>query len=223
MRASRRTAAAVNDRGAHGQWPGRATCTPRRASSSRTPAMPTSTAIPIARTFFTTSNLALPAEEFRALGGFDERFVASEDRELCGRWEAMAARMVYEPDVVVHHSHDLTLVKLLPTALQLWARGIPDAAGPRAARLGPVPAGSPILLAAAQRAVLGVVAGGGGSHRGVAPRVAGRERGGPACRVDAAAARGCGAWGAAVSPNRASRSSCRRTNARGSSPSVSGR
>ena len=57
--------------------------------------------------FFTASNLALPADDFRALGGFDVRFVASEDRELCGRWESSGGRMVYAPEVVVHHAHEL--------------------------------------------------------------------------------------------------------------------
>jgi GT2 family glycosyltransferase len=57
--------------------------------------------------FFTASNLALPAEDFRALGGFDARFVASEDRELCGRWESSGGRMIYAPEAVVHHAHEL--------------------------------------------------------------------------------------------------------------------
>ncbi len=45
--------------------------------------------------FCTTSNLALPTEEFRAIGGFDETFVTSEDRELCGRWESAGRRVFY--------------------------------------------------------------------------------------------------------------------------------
>ncbi len=57
--------------------------------------------------FFTASNLALPADDFRALGGFDVRLVASEDRELCGRWESSGGRMVYAPEAVVQHAHEL--------------------------------------------------------------------------------------------------------------------
>lgn len=60
--------------------------------------------------FFTTSNLAVPASHFRQLGGFDESFGkhASEDRELCGRWQHRGYRMIYAPEVVVHHAHKLT-------------------------------------------------------------------------------------------------------------------
>jgi GT2 family glycosyltransferase len=59
--------------------------------------------------FLAAANLALPAEAFRALGGFDESFVTSEDRELCGRWESRGHRMVYAPEAIVYHAHDLTL------------------------------------------------------------------------------------------------------------------
>ena len=60
--------------------------------------------------FFTTSNLAVPANHFRQLGGFNESFGkhASEDRELCGRWQHRGYRMIYAPEVVVHHAHKLT-------------------------------------------------------------------------------------------------------------------
>jgi len=60
--------------------------------------------------FFTSSNLAVPANRFRALGGFDTGFemAASEDRELCGRWRHHGYRMVYAPEVVVYHAHALT-------------------------------------------------------------------------------------------------------------------
>jgi len=60
--------------------------------------------------FFTTSNLAVPADRFHELGGFDESFgtTASEDRELCGRWQHRGYRMIYAPEVVVDHAHALT-------------------------------------------------------------------------------------------------------------------
>ena len=60
--------------------------------------------------FFTTSNLAVPADAFSELGGFDESFrtAASEDRELCGRWQHRGYRMIYAPEAVVHHAHKLT-------------------------------------------------------------------------------------------------------------------
>lgn len=57
--------------------------------------------------FFTASNMALPREQFVEIGGFDTRFVASEDRELCARWSERGLRMVYAREVRVDHFHDL--------------------------------------------------------------------------------------------------------------------
>ena len=59
--------------------------------------------------FFAANNLAVRAELFRACGGFDERFHASEDRELCDRWRLRGLRLVYEPTAVVVHRHALTI------------------------------------------------------------------------------------------------------------------
>ena len=60
--------------------------------------------------FFATNNMALGAELFRAVGGFDERFVtASEDREFCDRWRHHGYRMTYAPDAVVRHAHPHSL------------------------------------------------------------------------------------------------------------------
>lgn len=58
---------------------------------------------------FTTSNLALPRTEFERVGGFDERFARAggEDREICLRWVRAGGRLVYAPDAVVLHSHQL--------------------------------------------------------------------------------------------------------------------
>jgi GT2 family glycosyltransferase len=59
---------------------------------------------------FTTSNLAMPADRFHEIGGFDETFgtTASEDRELCGRWQHRGYRMIYAPESRVDHAHALT-------------------------------------------------------------------------------------------------------------------
>ena len=59
--------------------------------------------------FFITSNLALPAAAFRAIGGFDVSFplAAAEDRDLCDRWREHGHAMVYTDDAVVHHAHAL--------------------------------------------------------------------------------------------------------------------
>jgi GT2 family glycosyltransferase len=61
--------------------------------------------------FFTSNNLAAPAEAFRAVGGFDTSFplAAGEDRELCARWRGLGHPMRYVPDAVVAHAHALTL------------------------------------------------------------------------------------------------------------------
>lgn len=60
--------------------------------------------------FFTANNLAIRADDFHRLGGFDASFAntASEDRELCGRWLHHGYRMIYAPEATVYHVHDLT-------------------------------------------------------------------------------------------------------------------
>ena len=60
--------------------------------------------------FLATNNLAVPADVFRALGGFDERYgVGGEDRAFCRRWRASGRALVYERRAVVEHAHHLTL------------------------------------------------------------------------------------------------------------------
>lgn len=60
--------------------------------------------------FCTANNLALAAEQFRAIGGFDGNFkiTASEDREFCGRWLQRGYQIIYAPEVLVYHAHELT-------------------------------------------------------------------------------------------------------------------
>jgi GT2 family glycosyltransferase len=60
--------------------------------------------------FLTSNNLALSAEVFRRIGGFDERFgrAGGEDRELGHRARRLGHRLVYAPEAVVHHFHGLT-------------------------------------------------------------------------------------------------------------------
>lgn len=57
--------------------------------------------------FVTSNNLAVGAELFRAVGGFDESFRAAEDRELCHRWVAAGRPLAIAPNAVVLHRHDL--------------------------------------------------------------------------------------------------------------------
>ncbi len=61
--------------------------------------------------FFPTNNLALPTRRFLEIGGFDTSFplAASEDREFCDRWLHAGLRMIYAPEVIVHHAHALSL------------------------------------------------------------------------------------------------------------------
>jgi glycosyltransferase involved in cell wall biosynthesis len=66
---------------------------------------------PEAARFFASNNMAVPADLFRRLGGFDGKSfrVASEDRELCDRWLHLGHAMIYAPEAVVLHAHPLTL------------------------------------------------------------------------------------------------------------------
>jgi GT2 family glycosyltransferase len=64
---------------------------------------------PAAPRFFTSSNLAFPAEPFREIGGFDEAFRYAEDREICHRWIRSGHRLAHAPDAIVHHMRTLTL------------------------------------------------------------------------------------------------------------------
>ena len=59
--------------------------------------------------FLASNNMALPAETFRALGGFTASFRTSEDRDLCDRWLGAGYLLAFAPDAVVDHAHELTL------------------------------------------------------------------------------------------------------------------
>jgi GT2 family glycosyltransferase len=60
--------------------------------------------------FLTGSNLSIPADGFHAIGQFDKTFflMGAEERELCDRWLQSGRRMIYAPEVLVCHFHDLT-------------------------------------------------------------------------------------------------------------------
>jgi GT2 family glycosyltransferase len=58
--------------------------------------------------FYASCNIAFPAEEFRAVGGFDEGLLHGEDRELCMRWLRSGRRLVPAPSAVVRHMRELT-------------------------------------------------------------------------------------------------------------------
>lgn len=65
--------------------------------------------------FFTTNNLALAAETFRSLEGFDESFPfpGGEDREFGDRCLERGLRLIYAPEALVRHFHELTLGSFL--------------------------------------------------------------------------------------------------------------
>ena len=61
--------------------------------------------------FFTSNNMAVAAEHFHAVGGFDAGLprAAAEDRELCDRWLHLGRPMTYAPEAIIRHAHRLTL------------------------------------------------------------------------------------------------------------------
>jgi GT2 family glycosyltransferase len=61
-------------------------------------------------TFFASNNLAVPAETFRAVGGFDPDFLTSEDREFCDRLLHQSRRLSYAPGAVISHANNLTFI-----------------------------------------------------------------------------------------------------------------
>jgi GT2 family glycosyltransferase len=64
---------------------------------------------PGAARFLASNNMAVPANVFRRLGGFDPDFqIASEDRDLCDRWLHAGHEIAYAPSAAVRHSHELT-------------------------------------------------------------------------------------------------------------------
>jgi len=60
--------------------------------------------------FFTTNNLAVCAEDFRAVGGFTALIpsATAEDKEFCDRWRAHGLPLAHVPAAVVYHAHHLT-------------------------------------------------------------------------------------------------------------------
>ncbi len=57
--------------------------------------------------FFSTNNVAVPADLFHSLNGFDTNFphAAGEDRDFCERWLHAGFQMTYAPEILVYHSH----------------------------------------------------------------------------------------------------------------------
>ena len=77
------------------------------------------------RRWFTTNNLVMPAEGFRALGGFDASYRTAEDRDLCARWLESGRRMAYEPAAIMEHRRRVEPRRVRRDALSLWPRLVP--------------------------------------------------------------------------------------------------
>ncbi|MEE8575423.1 MAG: glycosyltransferase, partial [Thermodesulfobacteriota bacterium] len=58
--------------------------------------------------FFTTSNLAISAELFNSIGGFDATLRTAEDRDLCARAILFGSELHYAQGAIIYHSHHLT-------------------------------------------------------------------------------------------------------------------
>jgi glycosyltransferase involved in cell wall biosynthesis len=63
------------------------------------------------RRWFTTNNLAVAADGFRALGGFDPAYRTAEDRDFCSRWAESGRRLAYEPAAIVEHRNAMRLAE----------------------------------------------------------------------------------------------------------------
>jgi len=70
---------------------------------------------PAVTAFCASSNLAVPAASFRAVGGFDPGFPypAGEDRDLCDRWHLSGRRLVHATEVEIEHAHAMTVLPFL--------------------------------------------------------------------------------------------------------------
>ncbi len=60
--------------------------------------------------FLTSNNMAFARRRFDEVGRFDTSIPrpAAEDRELCDRWLYNGLPMLYAPEAIVYHYHDLT-------------------------------------------------------------------------------------------------------------------
>jgi GT2 family glycosyltransferase len=63
--------------------------------------------------FFASNNLAMSAERYGRLGGFDVSFRTSEDRDFCDRWRAAGGKLTYVPGATMHHAHEMGLAAFL--------------------------------------------------------------------------------------------------------------
>lgn len=60
--------------------------------------------------FYTSNNMAMARDKFDAVGEFDTNFpgACGEDREFCDRWRYYGYGLIYVPEAIVCHYHELT-------------------------------------------------------------------------------------------------------------------
>jgi glycosyltransferase involved in cell wall biosynthesis len=58
---------------------------------------------PLRARFLASNNMAVPAREFREIGGFDPSFRTAEDRDLCDRWLHRGHQIIHTPGARVRH------------------------------------------------------------------------------------------------------------------------
>jgi len=69
---------------------------------------------PQSANFFAGDNFALPAHIFSRINGFNTSFfMGGEDRELCYRLLEKGVRLVYAPEVLVYHRHQLNFLSFV--------------------------------------------------------------------------------------------------------------
>lgn len=60
--------------------------------------------------FLGANNLSISKSIFMKMGGFNPEFRTSEDRDFCDRLISSGINLVYDPDLVVYHAHELNFV-----------------------------------------------------------------------------------------------------------------
>lgn len=60
--------------------------------------------------FFGAANVAFPRKRFLEIGGFDPWLKTSEDRDLADRWISQGYQIIYTPNALIYHAHNLTFM-----------------------------------------------------------------------------------------------------------------
>jgi len=69
-------------------------------------------AMPGGKRFFANNNFALPRELYLKIGGLDTTWpMCGEDRDLCARWLDHGYPLLYAPEAIVYHAHELSFAR----------------------------------------------------------------------------------------------------------------